>query len=221
MAKRKKNKEQDQQEIVNVSKAEHYVENNIQKILIGIGAIIATAFIVIFISNMGRHGERKAEEAAITAQKAFEQNDWKTALEGDGVHPGFITIATDYPKSRIGNLAHYYAGVSYMKQNNYEQAAEQLKQFSDTEDPNINGLAHMNLGDAYSELDQKDEALKQYKRAANSNSEAFEADLLVRYGMAQLNNNDFDGAKNTFTKVVDQFPNTTQANSAEQYLAGL
>ncbi len=108
-----------------------------------------------------------------------------------------------------------------MKLADYENAAAQLKQYKFTDDPNINGLASMNLGDALSELGKNDEALAAYKKAASCESELFQSDFILRYGLAQLQANDYDGAKASFKEITDKFANTTQANTAQQYLAGL
>ncbi len=219
--KRRNKKSEADTEIVDVSKAESFVENNVQNILIGFAGVIALAFIFIFLGNSRRGNETKAETAAIQAQTAFEQSNWDLALNGDETTKGFLAVAEEYPKSHIGNLAHYYSGISYMKLSQYENAIKELKQYKATKDPNINGLAYMNLGDAYAETEQFDQALSHYKKAANSNSDVFHADFLLRYAVAQIETQDFAGAKHSFTEITKNFPNSVQANTAEQYLAGL
>ena len=219
--KQKKAREQQEEEIVNVSKAEHFFENNYQKIILGVVAVVAIAAILTFITNTGKGKEKKAQVAAVGAQKAFQQQQWQTAIDGNEEFAGFTAIADDYQKTNIGNLAHYYLGISYMKTGEYEKALNELEQYKQTSDPNINGLAYMNMGDASMELGNTAQAVEYYKQAANTDSEAYQADFLIRYGMAQLKVNDNTGAKATFERITQNFPNSTQSNIAEQYIAGL
>ena len=219
--KQRKEAEDHEDEIINISKTEQAIENNFQKILLGVAAIIALAAIFIFINNAGKGSEKKAQVAAIEAQNYFNNQNWQAAIDGDGTSMGFQAIADEYGKTNIGNLAHYYVGVSYMKTGEYEKALAALKQYKATNDPNVNGLAFMNMGDASMELGNTSEAADYYKKAANSGSEAFGADFLLRYGMLQLKNNDTAGAKASFEKITENYSGSTQSNTAEQYLAGL
>lgn len=223
LEKRKKRKEEKdhEEEIVNISKAEQAIENNFQKILIGVAVLIAAAAIFIFVNNSGKGNEQKAQVAAADAQQYFNNQNWQAAIDGDGSAMGFSSIADQYGNTKIGNLAHYYLGVSYMKTGEYQNALDQLKEYKKTDDPNINGLALMNMGDASMELGNQEAAVDYYRKAANSGSEAFGADFLLRYGMIQLKANDRSGAKATFEKLTKQYAGSTQSNTAEQYLAGL
>lgn len=223
LEKRKKRKEAEdhEDEIIDISKTEKAIENNYRKILMGVGVIIALAAIFIFIRNMGAGNEKKAQVAAVEAQQYFSNQNWQAAIDGDGTAMGFKAIADEYGKTKMGNLAHYYVGISYMKTGEFQNALDALKQYKPTNDPNINGLAYMNMGDASMELGKIDEAVNYYKQAANSGSEAFGADFLLRYAMIQLKNNDTAGAKATFEKITKNYAGSTHSNTAEQYLAGL
>ena len=219
--KRKHQQEEHEGEIVDVSKAEKIVEDNYKNIIIGALAIVALAAVFIFFNHSGKKGEQKAEAAAIGAQNFFAEQNWQAAIDGEGETLGFAEIADKYGKTNIGNLANYYTGVSYMKTGEYQKAIDALKQYKATDDPNINGLAIMNLADAQMELGQKEDALKNYDKAANINSELFQADFLLRYGMALVKANENADAKTIFEKITKQYPGTMQSNTAEQYLAGL
>lgn len=216
-----KTKKDDRDEIVDVSATEQFIEKNFPKIIFGVVGLIALAAIAIFLFQGGKKKETKAETAAIQAQEAFGNDNWALAIEGDDSQLGFQAIADQHAGTRIGNLAHYYLGISYMKQSNFEKAVEELSKFKLTKDPNINGLAQMNLGDALSELDRKAEALTHYKKASNESSEIYQADFIFRYALAQISAGDFTGAKKSLETIKEKFPNNALATQADNYLAGL
>jgi len=216
-----KNKKKEEEEIVDISQAEQFIENNFQKIILGLVGVFLIAAVFIWLSQSGNNKENKAEAAAAPAQAAFADDNWTLAIEGDDTTIGFQEIADSYAKTDIGNLAHYYMGISYMNMKKYQEAVDELKAYKPTNDPNVNGMAYKNLGDALSELGNMDEAMTYYKKAANTESEAFQADFLFQYGLAQVNQEDFDGARTTFTKLQQEFPKSAVATQAENYLAGL
>ena len=187
----------------------------------GVVAVILIAAVFTFLNYSGQGKEKKAQAAAVGAQQFFQQQQWQSAIDGNEESMGFTEIADTYGKTSIGNLAHYYLGVSYMKTGEYQKSLDQLTQYKPTKDPNINGLAFMNMGDASMELGNTDEALSYYEKAADTESEAFTADFLMRYALAQLQANDNEGAKESFKKLASDYPNSSHSNVAEQYIAGL
>jgi len=211
----------EEEEIVDVSVAEQFIEKNFKKIIMGFVGLVALAAVVIFLSQTGKGKQVKAETAAMQAQDAFANDNWALAIDGNDSQLGFKAIAEQYSGTKIGNLANYYLGISQMNQQNYEGAIESLTKFKSTKDPNVNGLAQMNLGDALSELDRKDEALAHYKKAANSSSEVFQADFLFRYALAQIYAGELEGAKKSLETIKDKFPTNPLATQADNYLAGL
>ncbi|MDZ7774475.1 MAG: hypothetical protein U5L09_02100 [Bacteroidales bacterium] len=59
--------------------------------------------------------KKEATSQIFVAERYFEQDSLQLALNGDGQYPGFVEIADEYGMTKTGNLAHYYAGVSYLK----------------------------------------------------------------------------------------------------------
>ena len=51
------------------------------------------------------------------------------ALNGDGNNVGFLKIIDKYSGTPAGNLAHYYAGVCYLKKGDFSNAEKQLRAF--------------------------------------------------------------------------------------------
>jgi len=64
---------------------------------------------------------------------------------------GCLYIIDDYGITKSSELAHYYAGISFLNLGEFELAIEQLEKFS-SNDKMINLIAKGAIGDAYLEL---------------------------------------------------------------------
>src|SRR6476661_8689448 len=59
--------------------------------------------------------EQKAAEAIFKAQEYYGVDSFRLALNGDGLNPGFLKIASNYGGTKAGELSHFYAGASYLQ----------------------------------------------------------------------------------------------------------
>mgnify|MGYP000232758803 CR=1 FL=1 len=143
------------------------------------GKKIATAVAVILVAVGGWFGyqefiikpkEEKAAEAMFKAQDYFAMDSSNLVLNGDGVNKGVLYIIKTYNGTKAANIAGYYAGISYLKLGDFNNAIKYLKDFS-TDAKQIQMLAIGALGDASAELNKKEEAIDYYKKAAASFSE--------------------------------------------------
>lgn len=73
--------------------------------------------------------EVKAATAMSMAQRYFELDSLQKSLEGDGQQPGFLRIISRYSGTESANLAHYYAGITYLKMEDFDQAIKHLEKF--------------------------------------------------------------------------------------------
>ena len=77
--------------------------------------------------------EPKEEEALEklwqAESKAFDQEDWKSAINGDslGFFKGFKQISKKYSGQKAGIIAQYNLGISYLNDKDYENAIISLK----------------------------------------------------------------------------------------------
>jgi len=217
-------KKNEDEEIVDLTGIEGFINRNAKYIAMAVGGLVLVAAISLFMRKGAQGKEYEAQVDAISAQQNFQDQVWKAAVDGSDKGPGFVELASKYKGTKLGNMSNYYAGVSYAKLADYDNALTYLSAFKTTEDKNINCLAFLNKGDALMELDRKEEALSAYKKAASIDSEIFQSDCLLRYGMALI---EVDMVKNQseaykqFNKVVNEFPGTPEAPTASQYVAGL
>ncbi len=224
MAKKKHKEISGDQRLENIgetlSKTEEFIFNN-QKI---IGVVVVVAIIVI----LGIFGYSKyyiapktteAAEQMFHAQKYFESDSLDKALYGDGNSLGFIDIISEYGMTKPGNLANYYAGIIYLKKNDFERAIDYLKDF-DADDHLIRPMATGAIGDAYLELGEKDKAAAYYLEAANWDDNNFTSPLfLFRAGQVYELLGNYDKAISIYTRIKNNYYKSNEGRSIEKNIA--
>lgn len=165
----------------------------------------------------------EAQDKSFKAEEFFRLDSFQLALNGDGVNPGFIKIAKNYSGTPTGNLANFYAGVSYLKLNQNDKAVQYLKEFSTDSKP-VQQRAYKLLGDAYGDLGKGAEALDYYKKAARhfEQDQATSAEALFSAAyLAQHVLNKNDEAIELYKELKQKYPRTQQGFDADKYLAQL
>ncbi len=156
----RKTEEQIQAVEESLTKTEAFLEKNGKSISLVIGAI---ALIILgYFAYQKYYVVPKENEAASQIFKAkdyFEQDSLQLALNGDGQYPGFLAIIDEYGSTKSGNLAHYYAGVSYLKLGEFEKALDYLNSF-DGKGTIINAWNYGLKGDCYMELGNNEKAAR-------------------------------------------------------------
>jgi tetratricopeptide (TPR) repeat protein len=202
------------------SKTEQFIEQNQKIILIVIGVII--------VAILGFFGfkrfylaprEKEAQGQMFMAQKYFEQDSLKKALNGDGQYLGFLAIIDEYGMTKSSNLSHYYAGMCFLKLGQFENAVEQLKKFSGG-DKVIGPLAKGGLGDAYVELKDISKGIGYYTDAADqSKNEFLSPYFLMKAGMGYTELGEFENALKVYKKIKEDYPRSAEARDMEKYIA--
>ncbi len=106
------------------------------------------------------------------AERYFENDSLDLALYGDGNYLGFLDIIDDYGFTKSANLAHYYAGLCFLKKGEFDDAIDYLKDFS-SDDQMVSVMSTGAIGDAYLELGETETALEYYLKAAEQNDNLF------------------------------------------------
>ena len=223
MAKKKIEAEKDEV-IVDVeqvySKTEDFINENQNVILGVVGGIIA--IVVAFYAYNRVYLEPLEEEAhgeMFMAELYFQKDSFELALNGDGNYLGFLDVADEYGNTTAGNLAHYYAGVCYLRTGKFEEAIEELGNI-DAEGEVLGSVAQGATGDAYMELDNVDEALKYYEKAANASENNFSSPIyLQKAGFAAEKAKKYDKAIDYYTQVKEKYPETNEGRNAEKFIA--
>jgi tetratricopeptide (TPR) repeat protein len=202
-----------------ISKAEGYLNENKKSL-----SIIGGAVLVIILGYFGynllvvKPQEENARKEMFAAERYFQADSVDRALNGDGQFMGFIDIIDSYGASTSANIAHYYAGMCYMKKGEWASAIEYLKGY-DAEDDITGALAYGAIGDASIELGNNEEALKYYKMAVDWDKNQFTAPLfLMKVAFAQELLNDFKSAALTYERLKKDYPSSTEARDIDRYI---
>lgn len=214
--------QQDQDFIVSeaLGKTESFINQNKKSLGIIFGALVLAVGGYFFYQNVYvANKEKEAQAVLFYAENYLKSDSLNKAINGDGNHPGLEEIASEYSVSPSGNLAHYYLGVAYMKQKQYEKAIESFKSY-DAKDMITGAIAYGAIGDAYMELKNTDEAISYYEKAAKENINNFSTPLmLMKLAMAYEVKNDYKAAKETYEKIKKDFPSSSEGTQADKYIA--
>lgn len=202
-----------------LTSSEQFIEKN-QKMIVNV--IVALMIIIgVYFGYQKFISEPKAVEASnqiFGAQNYFAKDSFNLALNGDGNILGFIEIADKYSSTPSGNLANYYAGLSYLYTGEYENAIKYLKKFS-SDDLLMNNMAIANIGDAYMQLGDYKKASEHYTKAAATKTNEFSTPIfLMKSGMAAEKAGDFKSALNSYEQIEREYPNSPEARDIEKYI---
>lgn len=147
-----------------------FFEQNKNAVYGGILVLLLVVFGLYFFVFRNNGADKIASEEMFQAQFLFEQDSFRTALNGKDIAGqervfGFLDIIENHKGSASANLAHYYAGVCLLQLGEFEQAITYLEQYSG-KDALTQAFAYGAIGDAKSELNKMDEALTFYKKAS-------------------------------------------------------
>jgi tetratricopeptide (TPR) repeat protein len=186
-------------------------------------AVIAIAVVVggwfAYQNFIVKPKEQEAENAVWKAEQYFREDSLKLALDGDKFSHGFNYIISNYGSTKAGNLAKYYAGVSYLRLGNFNKAVDNLKGFN-TPAKQIQMMAYGALGDAYSELNKNDDAVNYYKKAANTFTDDINmsSEYLFRAALKLEVLGKNSEALELYKELKEKYPNTERGFSADKYI---
>ncbi len=224
MARRKKKNQEDETlvDIVGATdQAAGFIEKN-QNLIFG----ILTAFVLLvggyFVWKyfIQAPKEKAAAEQMYKAQTQFERDSFALALQNPGGgFKGFLDIIDEYGGTKSGNLASYYAGLSYLQLGEYEAAIDYLKDYSaagEISPATKNGL----IGDAYSELGDFSQALSYYESAVSSSDNPQTAPYyLLKAGMLYEKQGEFNKALRSYERIKEDFTLSTIGSEIDKYIA--
>ncbi len=223
MAKKKDTEVRGDQRLENIeetlTKTEQFIINN-QK-LIGIVVAVIVVLILGYFGYQRYYLAPRTEEAQsqmYVAQRFFESDSLDKALYGDGNSLGFIDIVDDYGMTDPGNLANYYAGISFLKKGNFDQAIDYLEDFNG-KDNIIGPMATGAIGDAYLELGDASKAAAYYLEAANLRDNDLTTPLfLLKAGQTHESLGNYDKAIDIYNRIKDNYSKSQEARTIDKYI---
>ncbi len=205
-----------------ISKSQEFVDNN--KKTIGTVIVVIVAVVALFFAFKFYMGgqETAAQEELFPAVFYFEKDSLDKALNGDGNSTsGLLAVMDEYGSTDAGNLASFYAGVSYLKKGEFDKAIQYLEDFS-TDDFLWQARAYVLIGDAYMEKGTYGEAVSYYKKGANyEENKQFTPMYMEKLALAQELNGSTEEAKNTLMSALEKYPNYNNINEVKRNIGRL
>lgn len=211
------------------SKSEQWIEKNSKPLFYSLIAIV-----VLFLAFLGYNKyisepkELEASNELAFPREYFDQAEiagagidslYTLGLEGADGKYGFLDIAKSYSGTDAGNLANYYAGVSYLNMKQYEKAIDYLGKFN-SNNAALNALSIGKIGDAFADINQPEEALTYYEKAAKQNNNEFTSPLfLYKAGQIALELKKYSKAASLFTEIKEKYPNSDQGRDVAKFIA--
>jgi TolA-binding protein len=201
--------------------AESWLEQN-PKIVVTVAAAILTMVGGYFAFNYYKNNQNQlAQNEMFQAVYYFEADSLDKALNGDGNNLGFLEIIDEFGITDAGNLANYYAGVSYLKQGKFELARLYLEDFS-ASDLLIQARAYSLIGDSYMEELKYDEAANYYSKAASYKpNKYFSPTYLMKEALAYEKLNQNTKAREAYDKIITQYWESAEYQNARKFKARL
>ncbi|AXJ01008.1 Tetratricopeptide repeat-containing protein [Cyclonatronum proteinivorum] len=199
-------------------KALAFYKENKGSIIGGLIAVIALISGIIWFVTSSASAENNAREAMSFAEEQFLGGNFENALFGDdeAMEPGLIEITSRFPRTAAGNLAFYYAAVSFAEIGDYESALSKINRFNVPS--GVMGVAPKSLhAMILMQLEQYSDASRMFENAANwdVNSATTPFNLLNAAEAAYAAGN-YDRAATLARRIKTDYPNSQFAANAQR-----
>ncbi len=195
-----------QQEIGNLSTT---IEKN-KNLIFTIGGVFLAGVLAFFgykyyLTSQDQEGEKKL----FSSVYKFEADSNATAAKE------MAKIADNFG-GKTGNLAHFYAGVSYLKEGKYDLSIQQLKSFS-SNDLVVQARANALIGDAYVEKKAYSDAIDYFKKSVDYKPNKFFTPIyMIKLALAYEANKQIAEAIDVYTELEKNYPTSQEVQTAKK-----
>ena len=196
--------------------------NKYQNIIYGIiiGLLVIACAIIAFNRFYIQKKNAEASAQIVRPISLFMLGDTTSlnlALEGDDENDGFLTIANGYKLTRTANTANYYAGLTYLKLGQKDEAMDYLKKFKKKEDV-LWYACQMTIGDLYDDQGDEASAIKYYEKASKSKDPLFTPTALFKLGQVYERQEKWNEALKAYKEIEKRFYAEYNKMSIAQYV---
>jgi len=196
--------------------------NKYQNIIYGviIGLLVIACAIIAFNRFYIQKKNAEASAQIVRPISLFMLGDTTSlnlALEGDDENDGFLTIIDGYKLTRTANTANYYAGLSYLKLGQKDEAMDYLKKFKKKEDV-LWYACQMTIGDLYDEQGDESNAIKYYEKASKGEDPLFTPTALFKLGQMYERQEKWNEALKAYKEIEKRFYTEYNKMSIAQYV---
>lgn len=229
MSKKKKSTENDSHSLLEnpealaeqLSRSEQFLEDNKTTVFAVVGIVVLLVVGLVGGKFYLQNQDQSAQRDLFQAVYYFEADSLGLALNGDGNNYGFLEIIEEYNMTDASNLANYYAGATYLKLGDFDNALRYLEKFSGS-DFLVQGRAYALIGDAHSELGNYAEAASNYEKAANYNAnKEFSPIYLQKAAVVNEKAGNSAAALANYQTIVDEYYGVPEYQNAKKHTARL
>ena len=185
--------------------------------------VITIAIVVIGLGILGYgkfiYGPAsvEAQSEAAAAEAYFQNSDFETALNGDGVSLGFADICAEYG-AKAGKSVYLYAASCCAQLGQWEEAIGYLDSYNG-KDRILAARAIALKGDCLMALGETERAAALYGKAVAKSDDIFAAGYLVKQGKAYEALGMKDKAAACYRIVKEKYPQSIEAYDIDKYIA--
>ena len=199
------------------AKGTKFIESHLNKVLIGVAAVVVVAVVIVMVVRGQRATELAASADLMTASQSASSGLLAQASQE------YQAVIDTYPGTRSAGAATCYLGTILFQQQQYDPALENFEAYLDRYGPH-GTLGKVALEGKASVLEQRRDfaaAAEIYKQLAaqsrdlDSTVARYLADAMRCYRSA----NDWEAVRETATEIVDNHPDTPWAGDARTNLA--
>lgn len=184
----------------------------------GILALLAGLFIIYKVAIKAPK-EAEASTSIYKAEEQFARDSFALALENPGGgYDGFLDIIDKYNGTKAGNLAKYYAGISYLNLGRHKDAISYLEAYNAPDELTSITKAGA-LGDAYAEDGNEDKALSFYEKASKGNNDFLTPYYLKKVGLLNQKKGNNGAALAAFQKIKNEYGQSSQGTDIDRFIA--
>ena len=202
-----------------LSRTEQWVENNqktLSTIVFTIVGVIALflAFDKFYLEPVNERAQQKLFKSV----NYFEADSFNLALYGVNDEYGLLDIVDEYGSSDAGNLANYYAGISFLNMGDNESAIDYLSDFS-SDDEVVSSIAFGSMGDAYMNIGEFEDAINFWTKAAFNSKNYFTTPIyLKRAAMALEEDGNIDRALEYYSTIKKNYSESDEARDIDKFI---
>ena len=220
MAKNKKNNYEVNEFDEALVASKSFFEKNKKAIVYGGGALLAIIIAALLIHQFYiiPRGQ-KANESLFAAQELFMNGEYEKTLNGDGQNMGFLAVADEFGSTKAGNLAHLYAGLCLYQTDKFQEAIEQLEDFSSCGDDMVSPSVIGTIANCYAELGQNEKAVEMLVKAAKkADNNTLSPIYLIQAGQIYESLNQNDKALDCYNQIKTKYQQSMQYNEIDKYI---
>ena len=212
------------------NKSEEWIEKNSKPLFYGLVAVAALILVYLAYNKfIAEPTQQEASNELAYPRALFDEASTFAGAKADSIYNlaliggvngkyGFIDIADQFSGTKAGNLANYYAGISYLKIKKYEEAIEYLSSFS-SDDELLGPTALGAIGDAFADINQPKDALDYYQQATNKKDNQFTTPLfLFKAAQIAMDLKEYSKAEKLYTTIKEKYADSDQGRDIEKYI---